>query len=153
MDESHLESIHTPVVEKTSNINDGAVTTDVIAELSAFAPSNEVRDCLRLYQPEKTTMQLKASINRKSKNVVSNALEYLGVFLIWSDYMKADCVHRLICRLKNLYPKQCEHCRDLYRVDKDDAPLLPCKRCGQDVHKECIMHILNIDDDDVTDLT
>ena len=130
MDESHLESIHTPVVEKTSNINDGAVTTDVIAELSVFAPSNEVRDCLRLYQPEKTTMQLKASINRKSKNVVSNALEYLGVFLIWSDYMKADCVHRLICRLKNLYPKQCEHCRDLYRVDKDDAPLLPCKRCG-----------------------
>ena len=92
-------------------------------------------------------MQLKVSIIRNNKNVASSALEYLGVFLNWSDHMKADCVHRL----KNLYPKQRQHCKQLYSVDKDDAPILPCKRCGQDAHKKYIMGILNIEDNDLTE--
>ena len=36
MDESHLESIHTPVVEKSSIMEDGEVKTDVIAEFGVL---------------------------------------------------------------------------------------------------------------------
>ena len=124
---------------------------DVIASLCAFAPNTQIRDCLRLYQPGRTTIQLKVSINRKNKFVITSTLEYLGVYLNWNEHMKGDCVHRLLRRIKNLYPKQCEHCEQIYNVDKDDTPLLPCMRCGHDIHRKCLLHILKVENEDIAE--
>ena len=35
---------------------------DVLAELCVYAPCQEVRDCLRLYEADKSTMQMRSSI-------------------------------------------------------------------------------------------
>ena len=122
----------------------------VLGELCAFAPSMEIRDCLRLYSQDKSGPQLMAAFTRKNKVTISNTLEYLGMSLNWDDYMKSDVVHELICRIQNLLPDECSICKEQYCVKKDDPRILPCKRCGQDIHKSCIRNILGIDEENLS---
>ena len=96
-------------------------------------------------------IQLKVSISHKNKFVITSTPEYLGVHLNWNDHMKGDCVHRLLRRMKKLSPKQCEHCEQIYNVDKDDTPLIPGMRCGHDIHRECLLHILKVEDEDIAE--
>ena len=123
--------------------------TDILANLCAFAPDTEIRDCLRRYQPGKNVIQLRSAFNRDTKIIVTNTLEYLGVTANWNEYMKPECVDKLIYRIKNLQPKICEYCNDTYTVDKDASTLLPCHRCGQDVHRTCLLNILKVDNQDM----
>ena len=51
-------------------------------------------------------------------------------------------------RLKNLLPRVCSCCEEMYHVDKDDEPLLPCKRCGVDVHRKCFLNLLKVPDEE-----
>ena len=121
----------------------------VLCELGAFAPSMEIRDCLRLYSQDKLGPQLMAAFTRKNKVTISNTLEYLGMSLNWDNYMKSDVVHELICRIQNLLPEECLICKEQYCLKKDDPRILPCKRCGQDIHKSCIRNILGIDEENL----
>ena len=122
------------------------VVADILATLSSFAPNNEVRDCIRKYQPEKNVAQLRSAFSRDKKQLLADTLQYLGVDT--TDSKKPEVVEKLIYRIKNLHPKMCEYCNDKYTIDKDDTTLLPCKRCGQDVHRKCLLEILEIEDDE-----
>ena len=137
------------VIKKNEHSKPDDGDENIIAELCAFAPSNEIRDVLRIFQSDKTTLQIKTLVGRRTKTEITNTLEYLGIAGNNGD-KKDACVFRLMNRVTNLQPKKCVFCHKKYKVDKDDLPLLPCKRCGQDVHKQCIMDTLKIDEKDIT---
>ena len=46
-----------------------------------------------------------------------------------------------------MLPEQCQFCSELYCVPKDQAPLLPCSKCGQEPHKECLIKALKLNAD------
>ena len=75
---------------------EGSLTqnADVIASLCALAPNTQIRDCLQLHQRDRMTIQLKISISRKNKFVITSTLEYLGVNLNWNDHMKTEKTHK-----------------------------------------------------------
>lgn len=49
----------------------------ILAELCAFAPNNDVRDCLRLFDEDKPIPQLRSAFNRKTKTQLTTTLELL----------------------------------------------------------------------------
>ena len=115
---------------------------NVLAKLCAEAPTNNVRDCLRQYSYDKPVEQAKKAINRYSKDVIIETLEYLGIKKQWRQYNKPLCLKDLLTRIKSLLPTSCELCRECYFVSKDEVSLLSCQRCGQGIHQECLMQIL-----------
>lgn len=120
---------------------------NIIAELCANAPSNEVRNTLRLYDPQLNTQGLEKQLNKTSKNLLVSSLEYLGVPGM-SNYRKETCVSSLICKLQNLFPDQCGFCKKDYCVKLTETPLLTCGKCGQGSHDPCIMDLLDIPEAD-----
>ena len=138
----------TPVTEPDETEGTTACEAKLIlAELCTFASNNEVRDCLRLFDPDKSIPQLRSAFHRKTNVQLTATLEHVGITLDWSNFMKPGCTDKLISRLQNLLPKNCQHCNSMYHADKDDEPLLSCNRCGQEAHRCCITKILNVDDD------
>ena len=119
---------------------------EVIHELCAQAPSNEIRDCLRKYKQDTYRNQF-AAINVCIKPVLIDTLNYLCCVKDWNSFKKPQCVHELICRIQSLLPEQCQFCSELYCVPKDQAPLLPCSKCGQEPHKECLLKALKLNAD------
>ena len=82
---------------------------------------------------------------RFNKLQVTSTLEYLEVRQESRSHLKPECVNILMSRLHNLLPKDCAHCNETYVVDKDDECLLPCERCGVDVHRSCLLQLLKIE--------
>ena len=141
-DESQEELIATQAAISESTT---LLQSEVLAELCALATSSEIRDCIRLFDSEKSVYLMSATFNRKSKLIITSTLEYLGVESNWDDYVKPECVASLVQRLKNLLPSQCTFCNKLYVANKDDPPLLPCSRCGLEAHRKCVLHTLRIE--------
>lgn len=135
-----------PVVEKETKKVE--LNEEILASLQTFAPNTEVRDVIRAYDPAKTMTQIRNALNRFSKPRITSTLEYLNVDKNeWKDHLKPKCMKILMQRIQNLMPKHCTHCNASYVVDKDQESLLPCERCGVDVHKSCLLQQLKIGDD------
>ena len=126
---------------------------EVVGELCAFAPNTEIRDCIRLYAIDKSVPLIKAALMRKTKPTITSSLDYLGLSLEWNDYKKPDLVMVLLNRIRNLLPEECSVCNEMYRVIKDEPVVLPCEKCGQDIHKACIRKILRVGEEDVLSST
>ena len=126
-----------------------AESLKILASLCVDAPSNEVRDCIRIYKREKTYKQLKAAFNTCRKPVIIATLQYLGCSdENLNNHAKPDCIHKLICIIQSLLPEDCDICKETYVVQKDDPSLLACRICLQEVHYKCYQPLLagmNID--------
>ena len=115
----------------------------ILASLCVDAPTNDIRNCIRLYKREKTYKQLKAAFNTCRKPVITSTLQYLG----YSDEnmnnsAKAECIHKLICIIQSLLPEDCDICKEMYVVQKNDPSLLACSICLQEVHYKCYQPLL-----------
>ena len=118
---------------------------DVLCELCAKAPDNEVRDCLRLYDP-------KLRINQRSKkmsNINKPVLIATSVYLQMEDqnrYNKDTCLEHVIQRIENLLPNECNICSEQYCVELEHKPLLTCESCGLGSHNECVLRNIPVAD-------
>lgn len=125
----------------------------VIATLSVNAPNNEIRDCIRKYNPLNTTAQHKKCFGGTStkKELLASTLEYLGI-KIPSSMKKDALASMLITRIQVLLPDTCVYCKQDYCSKPNDTPFLICRLCGQGSHDECIRdEILKIDGKDILD--
>ena len=120
---------------------------DIIAGMCSDAPTSEIRDCLRLYNPKNSIKQLKNEFLKCGKPMILNTLEFLSL----SDqdqFNKPTCVNNLICRIQNLLPDICKLCENEYCVKRDETSLLSCEICGQGSHNICIWEHFGVHVDD-----
>ena len=138
--QSHEDAIDVVIIDG-SEINNKDILAKLCIEAEEF--DIEVRNCLRLYDLNCSTRQLKTIFNALKKCDIVNALKFLKVEdRNWNNYLKEACVHELICRIQNLLIDKCQFCSVNYMTSKDDTLLLQCSKCGQNVHKECLATLL-----------
>ena len=65
-----------------------------------------------MFDPRLHKKELKKNIDKKSKDSLVAALNYLGVGNM-NNYLKEACVNMLICRIQNLLPDECNFCHEL----------------------------------------
>ena len=117
----------------------------ILAQLCAQAPSNEIRDCLRLYSFEHRYTDLIKRLGKQRIGPLTEILAYLKpsyLRLSLSDYTKEGIIKNLISRIESLFPDTCLICNKEYRIQLDDPPILPCEKCGQESHLECLKAII-----------
>ena len=120
-----------------------ASTEDILAGLCATAPSVDIRDCLRMYNPNHSNKQHKTEFGKCSKPTLVATLEYLhqpGQDI----FTKSACINTLVCRIQNLLPDECGICGEEYCVLLEEVSLLTCEICGQGTHNKCIWNHLGV---------
>ena len=115
----------------------------ILADLCARAPSDEARNSLRHYDPRLEHQALEKQINKLTKDQLLTGLKYLGKEDM-EGYTKPTCITAFICRIQNLFPDECNLCKEQYCIRLSDTPLLSCAKCGQGTHNSCILKLLNI---------
>ena len=105
----------------------------VIAALCAEAPNDNIRNCLRKYEPKKPTWQIEKAFKSFKKDVLVETLDYLGVPEM-DQYLASILPHELICRIQNLFPDKCDICKKGYCVKLDENPIVSCVVCWQGYH-------------------
>ena len=96
---------------------------NVLAHLSAEAPSSEIRDCIRLYNQQRDYSTNK-TLSAVPVGILVEIMTYLGA--CGQDvYVKPTILHNLICRIQNLFP---EHVQSVWnhtvlgRTNSDFCP-------------------------------
>lgn len=125
---------------------------NVIAGLATNAPTNEVRDCIRVYNCKETLRNIEKKMRTISKPTLVETLEYLKCPNM-GKYIKDRCIHELVCRIQNLLPDECKLCNDKYTVKLDEKPVLACVMCGQGCHNKCILPLLALTDEEYNDMS
>ena len=123
------------------------IVANVIAELIVDTRSEDVRSALRIYKFKKSIKQLEREYTSLTVAQLKATLSHLNV-PDDVEYLKHELVTNLICRIQNLLPEKCSICSETYCIQNDDKPFLPCSKCGQEAHKECIMTMLNTSESD-----
>ena len=113
----------------------------IIAALCADATTNTVRNCLRKYDPSKTSYQIEKELKKDKKEVLVAALEYLGVPDM-NQYKAEALPHELVCRIQNLLPDTCHLCHQIFCIKIGERPIVSCVRCGQGCHNSCVLQML-----------
>ena len=116
----------------------------IIAELCVGTNDSLAKKCLRLYDPEQPSEQLKKIFNSSkcSKEMLLQTLSYLEVKHV-SKLRKGTLVDSFINRIQNLFPEICQICKEEYCHTLTDEPFLSCKLCGQEVHQACYETVLH----------
>ena len=136
--ESTATHVHTLNDENVNN---------VIAELVLDTRSEDVKTALRIYKFKKSVKQLEREYSGLNSKQLEATLSYLNV-PNEEEYLKGELVTKLICRIQNLLPEKCSLCSEVYCVKKHDKPFLPCSKCGQEAHRECIQSVLGMTDEE-----
>ena len=141
-----MGSIDVPIEPNATRIDINALTKiseieDLIAELCVGAPNDDVKFCLRSYQPARSTHQIERDINRSKKDVLVATCKFLQI--PHCEQKNKNQLSRLIlCRIQNLLPDDCGLCKNRYQIKMRECPLLACSICGQGVHEECWLKLL-----------
>ena len=121
---------------------------DILAELCVDAESisEDIKNCLRVYDSKSTTTQLSAQFTQCDKKVLVKCLDFLGAKpaaeRTWDEYLKPTCVRELIVRIQNLLIDTCGFCNEYYATERTEKSYLKCCSCGQSAHAACIKKIL-----------
>lgn len=135
-------------VQQSTASNQADEQSTVIAEICAGAPTDAVRDCLRKYDPKKTSWHIERDLKKDRKEVLVAALDYLGLPNM-NQYKAEALPHELVCRIQNLFPDTCQFCKQSYCIKLDDKPILSCIKCGQGCHKTCVLQIIGKEEEDL----
>ena len=142
------------MTQNTDLPQEGAQTTDqlknIIASLCVGAPSDVIRNCIRKYDPAKSTSQIEKDMKKDKKEILVDTLQYLGVTGM-NQYRHDALPHELVCRIQNLLPDNCNLCNQSYCVKLGERPILSCVRCGQGCHTSCVLQITGKSNDDFTE--
>ena len=123
---------------------------EIIAALCEEAPNNEVRDCLRRYDPAKSSNQIKNAFKTLHKEVLVETLNYLGCPGM-AEYNKAALPHELLCRVQNLFPDTCHLCQQIYCIKLHDKPIVKCMDCGQGCRNQCVLQLIGKTEDELNE--
>ena len=125
---------------------------NLIAKLCVSAPTPQIKECLRLYEYGKSSIQIEKEFKTCNKQTLVGTMNYLKI-PNENNYTKDIVAHHLLCRIQNLLPDTCSICQETYIFELNDTPLLECAICGQEVHRTCFINLLgaaNIDIDKET---
>ena len=119
----------------------------ILAKLCAEAPSNPVRNCIRLYDRELTFESQLKKIASTPVGTIQDALAYLKTPNLrpFTDYTKEGLLSQIIYRIQSLLPDTCRICNNIYTTEIDDPSILPCAICRQEFHHTCLATKLQID--------
>ena len=115
----------------------------IIAELCVNAPSNEVRDCIRLYNPAKEYEHLNNKFKAQKKGTLVATLEYLGM-PGQERFTIKECSHELVCTIGTYLPDVCRMCESEFTTKLGETPLMACEKCGQGIHTKCLLNHLQL---------
>lgn len=110
---------------------------DILTDLCAGAPSQDVRQCLQVYNPANIYTKLKKAFKRLSPNAILDTLVYLKRPGANALSTKVQLVEYLLSRIQSLFPEVCPDCDEEYCIGLDDKPLMSCIFCGQGAHDSC----------------
>ena len=114
----------------------------VIAELALDAPNLQIKNCIKTYDPEKSTKEnCKVLSNKLNKPVITETLEFLSRQAVKKEN-KDDLVQKLCLEIKNFFPDICQICNVSYTFKFQDQAFMHCSMCGQEVHKSCYLKLL-----------
>ena len=105
----------------------------------------KARNVLRKYDPAVSFKDQKSALGAGKDGTVENLIETLKYLKApnlrpnLNDYKKEGILIHLICRIQNLLPDTCSFCKEEYCTQIDDPSYLPCDKCGQEPHVECLM--------------
>ena len=127
---------------KTDTISKSMEVDDLIAELCLIAPSESVKNCLRIYDYFKTTAKIESDMYQNCTKAI--LVETANLLKIRNAALKnkEPLTHLIVCRIQNLLPDNCGICKERYSVKLLDTPLLECAICGQEVHRKCFMSLV-----------
>ena len=112
-----------------------------LAELIEIALNDKIRDCIRLYNPEKPSKDNKKALKACRKDSIIETLNFLSKATN-EDMNKDIAIDKLCLKIKNFFPDICQICDQSYIVKYEDKPLLNCGSCGQEVHRLCYLKLL-----------
>ena len=124
---------------------------DVLAALCVGAPDTSIRDCIRLYRKEATTVQHKKAFAKCDKSTLLETMEYLNVSG-QDEYTKESVINKFIVRIQNLLPDTCRMCKAEYCTKLKEVTILSCSLCGQAAHNDCIAQKMGMDREQLEDL-
>ena len=141
---------------KTETISKSMEVDDLIAELCLIAPSESVKNCLRIYDYFKSTAKIESDMYQNcTKAILVETANFLKIRNVELKN-KEPLTHLIVCRIQNLLPDNCGICKERYSVKLLDTPLLECAICGQEVHRKCFMSLVKAampsEDEEVQDL-
>ena len=113
----------------------------ILAYLAVKAEDEDVKQTLRLYDPNLTLKELRRKLSAHDKEKLIKTMTFMGI----SDqelYTKPTVVHNLICRIQNLFLVFCPLCQCSNTVNVDDIPILECALCKQSAHTQCVLNLL-----------
>ena len=113
----------------------------VLAELVEKAQNDSIRNCLRLYDPEKPSEDNIKALKSCRKGPIIETLNFLAKTKI-EDLKKDEAIDKLCLKIKNYFPDICQICDQSYTVKFDDKFLMKCGSCGQEVHRPCYIKLL-----------
>ena len=113
----------------------------VIAELALDAPNLQIKNCIKTYDPEKSTKENSKELNKLNKPVIMETLEFLSRQTVEKEN-KDDLVQKLCLKIKNYFPDICQICNVSYTFQFQDQAFMHCSMCGQEVHKTCYLKLL-----------
>ena len=68
------------------------------------------------------------------------------------DKLRAEALpHELLCRVQNLFPDVCHLCNLDFCVTLQDNPIAHCANCGQGCHNSCVLQLLNLSEEDLSE--
>jgi len=123
----------------------------IIAELVTKAPNEQVKQCLKLYNPEYNTKRQEKTFETAAlKDVLVETLNFLG-FPGKEEYEKKTVSQEMVCAIQNYLPDVCRMCDEKFRILIGDTPLLKCCKCGQGIHNECFRKHLGLPEEQEND--
>ena len=114
----------------------------ILAELSLESPSEDIRNCLKVYDPEKPTKQNTKMLKSCKKGTIIKTLEFLSKQSVDENTNKEDIVQKLCLKIQNYFPDICQICNSSYTFNFHDKAFMQCVSCGQEVHKTCYLKLL-----------
>jgi len=120
-------------------------TEELIAKLCLKCEDPEMREHIRLYEYGRGTEAIKRRLKQVRNEPLLNLLRFLnnGVANQQLPTLKKEIIHEIVCRIQNLLPDTCGMCDARYQLELEENPIMPCTRCFQSSHRECILEIIN----------
>lgn len=131
----------------SSDVSENVIETwkRALAGLVENAPTDVIKNCLRMYNPELPTKDNIKALKSCRKSPIIETLDYLTTSsssLPSNNLNKDDAIHLLCLKIKNFFPDVCQICQESYSCKLNDKPLISCGACGQEVHRPCYLKLL-----------
>ena len=122
---------------------------ELIAELCISTDNENLKIALRKFQFGQSLKEIKSKLLNgaaSTKDDLDKLLKFLNhdavLVPLHPKATRPDTAHAIVNRLHNLLPKNCHLCKSRYKLQINETPCLPCSKCGQGSHKECIVQFL-----------